>query len=136
MQVVDLLLRKYGGRGEKMLSGNNTVIKITGISSTDEEAIKHFLQGAVYTWCNIKETEHFLFRNLMGGGNYFWNDTPLCCLYDKYKNSGKDEETAVEEAGKDAGMLLKSVLKEDKNKTFNQGKKTENGIVKNMYWLA
>jgi hypothetical protein len=110
-----------------MLMGNTTVTKVSGLNPSQEQAIKHFLQGAVYAWCNMNKNIPFMFRDLMGGDNYYWQNTPLEVLYDKHK-----DET---EAAKDAGKLLKTVLKEDQNKTFDQKKITLNNTPINKYTL-
>jgi hypothetical protein len=119
-----------------MLNGNNSVYQVTGISPSQEQAIKDFLQGAVYTWCNVNKNKEFLFRDLMGGDNYYWQNTPLSVLYDKYNVANPNDGSVEIEAGKDAGMLLKAVLKVDKNKTFDQEKVTESGVEKNRYKLV
>ena len=72
----------------------------------------------------------------MGGNNAYWQYTPLVALYAYHKSLGKDDVSAEEDAAKDAGMLLKSVLVHDKNKSFNQAKQTAvNGISRNKYCL-
>jgi len=118
-----------------MLKGNNTVVDISYLTTEQKQSIKDFLQGAVYTWCNVNNNKPFRFKDLMGGDNYYWQNTPLYTLYDYYLNQSKDDDTAVSEAGKDAGMLLKSVLINDQNKTFNQAKVIEFNLEKNKYML-
>lgn len=53
----------------------------------------------------------------MGGENFNWEGTPLYALYQKHIALNKDNDTAIAEAGKDLGWILKSVLHEDK-RTF------------------
>ena len=62
-----------------------------------------FSQGAVYSWCKNRKGEWFSLRDLMGGGNFYWNGTPLLDLYLKQKNLGGNSEISIEDAGKDAG---------------------------------
>ncbi len=88
-----------------------------GIPSDQLKAIKNFLQGAVYCWIKNKNEEFFAARDLMGGANFDWYGTPLYWLYDKHIKKGKTEKAAIDEAGKDLGWILKSVLDEDK-RTF------------------
>jgi hypothetical protein len=119
-----------------MLKGNTTVTMITIITPDQVQCIKDFLQGAVYAWCNAKGNKWFFFKDLMGGNNYYWTNTPLAVLYEHYIKMGNDDPCAVAKAGQDAGMLLKSVLKDDKNKTFDQKKETVNNIPINKYQLV
>lgn len=88
-----------------------------GISENELKLIKAFLQGAVYCWVKNLKGNVFAVRNLMGGVNFDWKGTPLYCLYEKHIRLGKDDESAIDEAGKDLGWILKSVLDEDK-RTF------------------
>lgn len=50
----------------------------------------------------------------MGGENYYWEGTPLFVLYSKHESKGKDWETAVKDAGKDSGWILKKLIDQDK----------------------
>ena len=74
------------------------------------------MKGAVYSWCKNRKGEWFSLRDLMGGDNFYWNGTPLLDLYLKHKNLGKNSETSIKDAGKDAGWILKKVLKKDDRK--------------------
>ena len=77
---------------------------VTGITQADFNAIYYFLQGAIYCWCKAKREEWFTVQDLLGGENFYWEGTPLIALYRKHKDTlGKDWETAVQDAGKDAG---------------------------------
>jgi hypothetical protein len=95
-----------------------------GINETELNYIKSFLQGAVYCWIKNRKDEVFAARDLMGGENFEWYGTPLYCIYTKHINKGKDNESAIDEAGKDLGWILKSVLDEDKRsfETYDKGK--------------
>lgn len=88
--------------------------KVSGLTSSQEQRIKDFLQGAIYCWCKNRPNEWFSMRDLMGGENYFWEDTPLMELFNKHKNKGKNNDKAVNGAGKDSGWLLKRVVINDK----------------------
>ncbi len=101
-----------------MLVNDNSQISenISGIHKCDMKLIKAFLQGAVYCWIKNKKGEIFALRNLVGGENSNWINTPLEPLYEKHINMGKYNKTANEVAGQDAGKILKLVLKNDKRK--------------------
>lgn len=101
---------------------------VKGISVEEKKMIMSFLQGAVYCWCKNRSDEWFSLRDLMGGDNYYWEGTPLLVLYEKHK----DKETAVEDAGKDAGWLLKKVVYDDK-RHFNTKKEH---LIRKYKWIG
>jgi len=83
-------------------------------SEKAKKYICNFLQGAVYCWCKNRKDEWFSMRDLMGGDNFYWEETPLMALFEKHKALGKDDESAMKEAGKESGWLLKHVIDKDK----------------------
>lgn len=88
---------------------------VHGISESQRQDIIHFLQGLVYCWCKNRKGEPFAARDLLGGDNYYWQDTPMMVLFDYYRNGDDiNNEYAVEEAGKAAGRLLYQLLYKDK----------------------
>lgn len=88
---------------------------VHGISMEERHDILNFLQGSVYCWCKNRKAEPFAARDLLGGDNYFWQDTPLIALYEYYRAGNNDNnEYAVVEAGKAAGRLLYQLLYDDK----------------------
>lgn len=96
------------------LEGDNTDIKpVEGISVENLQRIKDFLQGSVRCWCKNRKGEWFFLRDLVGGDNYDWSNTPLIVLYLKHEAIEDDEDEAIKKAGYDAGWLLKTVLKEE-----------------------
>lgn len=107
---------------------NETIRDVYGISDEQKKAIMNFLQGAIYCWCKNRSDEWFSIRDLMGGDNYYWEGTPLLVLYEKHKG----KETAVEDAGKDAGWLLKRVINDDK-RTFSTKKEA---LVRKYKWVG
>jgi len=117
-----------------LINGNPNTKPVDGITQYQKKRIKDFLLGAVYAWCNIKKTKPFFFRDLMGGDNFYWENTPLEVLYEKHRKKIKNSNKAVIEAGKDAGMLLKTVLAKDKNKNFGLKKEIGNRP-RNKYYL-
>ena len=88
---------------------------VHGISEEQRQHIIHFLQGSVYCWCKNRKGEAFAARDLLGGDNYYWQDTPMMALYEYYRNGDDaNNEYAIEEAGKAAGRLLYQMLYDDK----------------------
>ena len=113
-----------------MFTDETTLQDLTGIEDDERRLIKAFMQGAVYCWVKNRLREPFAVRDLMGGANFEWAGTPLYVLFQKHSRMGKDDETAVKDAGKDLGHLTKAVLYEDK-RTFVRGMA---GLVRSYYW--
>ena len=108
------------------LSPNQTVRKISAKISAEEIALaKDYIQNAVHSHCNSNPDKEFSVRTLFGGDNKDWTDTPLQCIYDyhKYVRMSKDP---AEDAAKDVGWLLKSVLSIDARNFEYAGKNTGN----------
>jgi len=107
-----------------MLIGDNINIRqVHGLSEEEVREICAYLQGAVYCWCNIRKGEWFKAQDFLGGDNTFWQGTPVYRLYERLLPQGHDY--AHEQAAKDAGRILKSVLDED-SRTFE----TREGFVR------
>jgi hypothetical protein len=107
------------------------VREIYGITPHEIQLIKSFMQGAVYSWVKNRKDEPFAVRDLVGGENYDWTDTPLFCLWEKHIKLGKLPEAAENDAAKDLGWITKSVLKKDK-RTFKVEKQ---GLVNTYLWV-
>ncbi len=105
-----------------MLADDSEIRDVHGITDEQKQRILDFLQGAVYSWCKNRKDEWFAARDLLGGDNYYWQGTPMIALYEKSED--------VEQAGKDAGWLLKRVLNDDK-RTFEV---STDGRVKIYRW--
>ena len=99
--------------------------QIDSISKTEMKKIQDYLQGCVYTWCNIHEKPaKFYAADFVGGSNKDWKGTPPHTLFssrfDQYQREypQKSEEQinarAFDQAGIDLGWILKSVLIKDK----------------------
>jgi hypothetical protein len=115
-----------------MLNVNSELREVSGITDVEKQRISDFLQGAVYCWCKNRKAEWFSMRDLMGGDNYYWQDTPLFFLYQKHSEKArKEKELAVKDAGKDAGWILKKVISID-NRTF-ETKKEE--LIRKYRWI-
>jgi len=104
--------------------------RVTGIAESDVDAIKYFLQGAVYCWCKNCPEKWFAMRDLMGGENFYWYRTPLYVLYKKHINLGKENEEAINDAAKDSGWILKRVIEDDKRLFETQ----KYGLVRMYKW--
>jgi hypothetical protein len=87
---------------------------IRNIEVENHQRIYDFLHGAVYCWCKNKPDEWFALRDLMGGDNFYWNDTPMIELYKKHELKGKSDEESIKDAAIDAGWILKKVLHSSK----------------------
>lgn len=90
------------------------------LSAEELKLAKRYLQGAVHSFCKNNPGEAFSLRDLVGGENKDWGETPLQPIYNYHISLGKTEEKAKKQAAIDAGWLLKSVLAEEKNRCFEQ----------------
>lgn len=113
-----------------MLIGDNTnTQQVSGLSEAEKREIRAYLQGAVYCWCNSSQKgKWFKAQDFLGGNNTFWEGTPIYRLYERLLPKGHDY--AHEQAGKDAGRILKSLLNEDA-RAFE----TRKGFVREYRWL-
>ncbi|MDR0734011.1 MAG: hypothetical protein LBF08_08165 [Dysgonamonadaceae bacterium] len=91
-----------------MLVQESEIREVYGITEEQKQRIMDFLRGAVYCWCKNRKDEWFAARDLLGGDNFYWQGTPMLALYEKSED--------VEQAGKDAGWLLKRVINNDKRR--------------------
>ena len=100
----------------------------SSLTSKEKEEIKSFLLGAAFAWKKTHENEYFTLQNLMGGANFYWNDTPAMKIYQMYTINYGLENASLEDreeinnacikaAGKYAGRLLAQVMRE-KNELF------------------
>lgn len=105
-----------------MLIPESEIREVHGITREQRQRISDFLQGAVYSWCKNRKNEWFAARDLLGGDNFYWQGTPMYALYEKSED--------VEQAGKDAGWILKQVLHNDK-RSFETIKE---GMVRQYRW--
>lgn len=105
-----------------MLIKESEIRDVNGISEEQEQRIIDFLQGAVYCWCKNRKDEWFAARDLLGGENFHWQGTPMFALYEKSND--------IEQAGKDAGWLLKKVIYNDKRKFLDK----KEGLVRQYLW--
>lgn len=98
------------------LNQDSEIREVHGLSDEQINRIHDFLQGAVYCWCKNRKGDWFSLRDLMGGDNKDWRNTPLIELYNKHQDNDNEDEQ-IEAAGKDGGWLLKKVIKVD-NRLF------------------
>ena len=97
-----------------MFKKKERIILVRGLSEKQMSEIKAYLQGQVYTFCKQNKNKRFFLRDLLGGENFFWQKTPMFCLYKRQIEAGKTHPEAFKQAAKDAGKLLKWVLDIDK----------------------
>ena len=114
-----------------MLKNNDVVHEVRGLTAEHETQIAAFMQGAVYCWVKNRFAEPFALRDLFGGENTIWTDTPLQVLYSRQAALGKTPAEAHEQAAKDAGWLLKKMLRDDQ-RTFTCQK---DGLVNHYVWV-
>lgn len=94
---------------------DNKVQDVNGLTPLEKALVLSYLQGCVYSWCNNQGGKWFKAQFFLGGQNYYWQGTPLYCLYSKrYREYNKDSAKACEQAARDAGHLLKDLLLNDK----------------------
>ena len=99
---------------------------ITYIPVETKEVVIAYIKGAVYCWCknftfdNGAGSKPFAVRDLFGGTNTLWYDTPLQKIYES--RFEKNPETAYSEAGKDLGKLLYETLFNDKRRIYEESK--------------
>ncbi|HWU53490.1 MAG TPA: hypothetical protein VN153_11835 [Tahibacter sp.] len=105
-----------------------SIYRVYGLTDEEEQRARDFLQGAVYCWCKNRPDEWFALRDLAGGENTDWHGTPLQPLYTKHLPS----PDAYGSAAKDAGWLLKSVIKND-SRDFDTRKQD---LVRHYRWLG
>ena len=96
------------------------------------DLMKAFLQGAAYSWAKNMPEQAFALRDLMGGENWEWRETPLYPLFLKHQNKGKSNADAMIDAAKDAGWILKEVLSADK-RTFRVAAR---GLTNGYTWVG
>jgi len=113
-----------------MIIRDDSIREVRWLSSEQKQRICAFLQGAVYCWRKNRPNDWFALRDLMGGENYVWDETPMIALYEKYKNEGYDEPE--KRAGIDGGYLLKKVI-DDMETSFDT--RNEDGYHREYLWL-
>ena len=111
---------------------SSAIREVNGITNDQKQRIRDFLQGAAYSWCKNRKDEWFSLRDLMGGDNYFWENTPLFVLYEKQINLGHTNNAAVEAAGKDGGWIFKKLLSDD-SRIFETKKED---LIRKYLWVG
>lgn len=111
---------------------SSEVRHVSGLTKQQESDIENFLQGAVYAWCKNNKNKWFALRDLMGGDNFDWGDTPLQALYDKHTAQGKTHADAVAAAGRDGGWMLKKVIAFD----GRQFETKEEAMTRQYRWIV
>jgi len=96
---------------------NSELREPSNLDESDRARVKAFMQGAIYCWVKNKPNEPFAVRDLVGGLNTNWYQTPLQILYDRHIDTGRTEDEAFDLAAKDIGWIVKTLLAEDR-RTF------------------
>jgi hypothetical protein len=102
--------------------GSDDLWPIEGIAQGEQEKMEAYVKDSVLTYISEYPNNPISVKTLFGGENWNWGETPLQSLYDKYKNAGNTDKDAFNNAGKNAGTLLKNVLIKLNGKTFWCGK--------------
>lgn len=92
---------------------NITITNVRIVDNKEKQKIITFFDDIITKWLTDRNNEWFYINDLLDfgiGQHKDWNGTPLQVLYDNYINSGKTEEQAHTQAGKDAGKLLKETV--------------------------
>ena len=97
----------------------NRLRAVSGISDAQRRRMCDFLQGAVYCWCKNRPSEWFAVRDLLP---FYWTDSPLIDLFNKYYDSDEHLDYAIHQAAVDAGWLLKEVLANEPRRVFESSK--------------
>lgn len=97
----------------------NQLRGVSGITDAQHQRMCDFLQGAVYCWCKNRPNEWFALRDLLP---FYWNDSPLIDLFNKYYDSDEHLDYAIHQAAVDAGWLLKEVLANEPRRVFESSK--------------
>lgn len=84
------------------------------VEDDERELIDAFMQGAIYSWVKNRPNEPFAVRDLIGGINTNWSQTPLQILYDRHFKSKKNDNEAFDAAAKDLGWIVKTLLSKDR----------------------
>lgn len=103
------------------------------VDPATKQAIKTFLLGAVWAWCNEHQQGSgawFTAHDFVGGANNDWQGTPCLNLYNAHLAAGKTPSEATDQAGKDIGHLLFNTLLDVQGRTFT----TRDGYVKGYTW--
>ncbi|MDR0330639.1 MAG: hypothetical protein LBH93_02895 [Chitinispirillales bacterium] len=118
----------------KMIEDSRPIGDI-GISLETQNAIKNCFLGSVLASTKLLPNDSFSIKKLFGGKNGDWSETPLQELYDHYARLGNDETTAMDNARKDAGKLLKTLLIKLEKRSFRVKKIHQQGHDVNEYCL-
>ena len=97
-----------------MLTTKESFRTVRGLSQSQLNDIKDFLQEKIDSWVCTTRGARFSVRSFLGGENADWGETPMQVLYDRLLPKGHDY--AYKQAAKDAGHILKMVVIEDERK--------------------
>ncbi len=101
-----------------MLKHFSIIRKISARIDDDKtKKAKDYIKESVGEYCRNNPQTPFSVCALFGGTNRDWRETPLQAIYEEQPSDCKD---AKKQAAIDVGWLLKSVLAEDENFTYEE----------------
>jgi hypothetical protein len=87
--------------------------RVNGLAAVDLQQIDAFLLGILNARLQANPNDWFSLRDMLGGQNRIWDDTPMQRLYEKQLNNNVPEPAAVKRAGQEAGRLFARVIVAD-----------------------
>lgn len=87
--------------------------RVNGIAAVDLQQIDAFLREILDARLQSQPDEWFSLRDLLGGVNRIWDNTPMQRLYEKQIDKRLPEAKAVRLAGQEAGRLFARVIAAD-----------------------
>lgn len=97
-----------------LVKGDDLIIyQVDPIPQAENDKIRSYLLGSVYTWCNNNHDAWFNIRSFVADENKDWSNTPLIYLYTRRISSGMTDAEAHKQARLDLGKILKSVVHDD-----------------------
>lgn len=95
----------------------SSLVKQGRICEEEANEIQEFITRLYNAVLNQSETIEFTLRDVLGGFNRDWNDTPLQKIYNVYFEQTNDRDITYQRAAREAGVFLKRALDKDE-RTF------------------
>ena len=83
---------------------------INSVTESQKKEIREYLESLVKIWCLTTPEKSFTCSELLNNAD--WGKTPLCYMYDYYKNKDESDEDAKNHDSVDIGWLLLEVISE------------------------
>lgn len=113
-----------------LIGYRKTIRNVRFVNANQMALIRAYLKGMVYSWCASRGVTPFAARDILGGVNNNWTNTPLHPLYDHYARLGYSNDKAINLAGRAVGWILMRVLADD-DRTFH----TYTDYVRKYEWV-